>query len=62
MGAENKSVLTVDVRLKDTDLFNDVLEILKEVLLDNEIPREIREKYLGKAIGITARANLELEG
>jgi hypothetical protein len=40
----DKSKLRAEVSLKDTDLFREILEVLKEILENKRVPKEIKVK------------------
>ncbi len=38
----------LNISLKDTDLFNDIAALLKQLLWDERIVKEVRDEYLVK--------------
>lgn len=49
---DKKSLLTVDVSLKDTKIFKEILVYMGELLTDNRIDGNVRVEYLLKLIEI----------
>lgn len=40
--------ITVNLSLKDTDAFNNLLEVIRSVTKDERISEEVRQEYIGK--------------
>lgn len=50
---KNKTTaLTVEVQLRDTEVFNKMLDILKDITEDNNIDITIRERYRKRILDI----------
>lgn len=45
--------ITINVNLKDTDKFKEVLNIIKEFLADERVPREVKQEFKEKILSIT---------
>lgn len=45
-----KSFLTVNVSVKDTELFKHVVKVLGEFCIDERVPEAIRMEYVGKVM------------
>ncbi|MGG7215258.1 hypothetical protein ACQPUY_16890 [Clostridium nigeriense] len=42
--ADKSSSMKLNVRLKDTDLFRDIINIFKDILENKSVPKEVRMK------------------
>lgn len=47
-GKQPKKVLNIEVDIKNTDLFQDLLRIIKDVVEDKRIHKPVRSEYLDK--------------
>lgn len=46
----------IEVSIKDTELFKDVLDITKEFLDDENVPKDIKQKYERKIESVMDKA------
>lgn len=47
------SGITVKMKISDTDLFKDVLNVIKSFTEDERVPKEVRTEYEEKIISLT---------
>lgn len=50
---DKNKYLSIDVNIKDTDKFKEILEVIKDIIIDERIPIEIREEIKEKLLSIT---------
>lgn len=49
---DKNKYLSIDVNMKDTDKFKEILGVIKDIIMDERIPREIREEIKEKFLSI----------
>ncbi|KEI01574.1 UPF0147 family protein [Clostridium botulinum] len=51
----NEKSLTCKVSIKDTDIFKDILNIIKDITEDKRIPRPVRKEYKQKIMPLVKK-------